>query len=108
MEKAILKSDIGINPNNDGVAIRLNIPPLNEQRRKELIKQVSQKAEHGRVSLRTVRQEAHKKLQASRKSSEISEDDERRGMDQIQKLVDKYIALVDEATRAKDAELMEV
>ncbi len=108
LEKAILKSDIGINPNNDGVAIRLNIPPLNEQRRKELIKQVSQKAEHGRVSLRTVRQEAHKKLQASRKAGEISEDDERRGMDQIQKLVDKYIALVDEATRAKDAELMEV
>ncbi len=108
IEKAIQKSDLGINPTNDGVALRLTIPQLNEQRRKDLIKQVHQKAEHGRVSIRTVRQEVQKKLQTARKNSEISEDEERRTHEQIQKLVDRYIAQVDELLKIKEAELMEV
>src|SRR5579871_3207315 len=108
IEKAILKSDVNLTPNNDGTGIRLNIPPLNEERRKELIKQVNQKAEHGRVSIRTVRQDAIKKLQAAKKASEISENDEKRAVDQIEKLVHKYIAEMDQLNKAKEAEMMEV
>lgn len=110
IEKAILKSDVGITPNNDGTGIRLNIPQLNEQRRKELIKQVHQKAEQGRVSVRSVRQDAIKKLQTARKDKEnpLSENDEKRAGEQVQKLVDKYVAEVDTLTKAKEAELMEV
>ncbi len=108
IEKTLMKSDLGMTPNSDGLSIRLNIPQLNEQRRKDLTKQVNQKAEHGRVSIRTVRQEVQKKLQQAKKSSEISEDDERRAMDSLQKLVDRYIVQVDDITKVKDAELLEV
>ena len=95
-------------PSSDGTSIRLNIPPLNEQRRKDLIKQVNQKAETGRVSVRTVRQESIKKLQAAKKAAEVSENDEKRGADQVQKLVDKYVAEVDALNKAKEAEMLEV
>lgn len=108
IEKAILKSDVNITPNNDGTGIRLNIPALNEQRRKELIKQVHQKAEHGRASLRTVRQESIKKVQAAKKAAEVSENDEKRTADQIQKLMDKHMAEIDQHTKTKEAELLEV
>ena len=110
IEKAISKSDVGITPNNDGVGIRLNIPPLTEQRRKDFIKQVNQKAETGKASIRTVRQDAIKKLSTARKDKEspISENDEKRGAEQVQKLTDKYIAEVDSLTKAKEADLMEV
>jgi len=108
IEKAIQKSDINITPNNDGLNIRLNIPTLNEQRRKEMIKQVHQKAEVGRVSIRTVRQDAIKKLQVAKKASDISENEEKRASEQIQKLVDKYIAEVDQLNKAKEAEMLEV
>lgn len=108
IEKTLMKSDLGMTPNSDGISIRLNIPQLNEQRRKDLAKQVNQKAEHGRVSIRTVRQEVQKKLQQAKKSSDISEDDERRSMDSLQKLVDRYIVQVDDITKVKDAELLEV
>jgi ribosome recycling factor len=108
IEKAILKSDINITPNNDGTGIRLNIPQLNEQRRKELIKQVHQKAETGRVSIRTVRQDAIKRLGQAKKAAEIPENDEKRAAEQVQKLVDKYIVEVDHLTKAKEAELMEI
>jgi ribosome recycling factor len=110
IEKGILKSDVNITPNNDGTSIRLNIPQLNEQRRKELIKQVHQKAEQGRVSVRTVRQDAIKRLQNARKDKEnpISENDEKRAAEQVQKLVDKHIAEIDAYTKAKEAEMMEV
>jgi ribosome recycling factor len=108
IEKAIQKSDVNITPNNDGTGIRLNIPQLNEQRRKELIKQVHGKAETGRVSVRTVRQDAIKKLQTAKKASEISENEEKRAADQIQKLVDKYIVEVDHLNKAKEAEMLEV
>jgi ribosome recycling factor len=108
IEKGILKSDVHLTPNNDGIAIRLNIPPLNEERRRDLIKQVHQKAEIGRVAVRNNRHEAIKHLQQSRKSSEISENEEKRAADQVQKLVEKYIAEIDHHTKAKEAELMEV
>ena len=108
IDKAIQKSDVNITPNSDGTSIRLNIPPLNEQRRKELIKQVHQKAEVGRVSVRTVRQDAIKKLQNAKKTSEISENEEKRAAEQVQKLVDKYIAEVDHLNKAKEAEMLEV
>ena len=110
IEKALLKSDVGITPNNDGSNIRLNIPPLTEQRRKDLIKQVNVKAEAGRVSVRNARHDAVKKLQAQKKAKEnpISENEEKRASDQVQKLVDKYVTEVDLVTKAKEAELMEV
>ena len=110
IEKAILKSDVGITPNNDGQGIRLNIPPLTEQRRKDLIKQIHQKAEQGKASVRTVRQEAIKKLSTARKDKEnpLSETDEKRATDQVQKLTDKYIAEIDTLTKGKEADLMEV
>lgn len=110
IEKALLKSEVGITPNSDGNNIRLNIPPLNEQRRKDLTKQVSQKAETGRVSVRSVRQDTVKKLQAQIKAKEnpIPENDSKRAQDQVQKLVDKYIAEIDNLLKAKEAELMEV
>jgi ribosome recycling factor len=110
IEKAIMKSDVGMTPNNDGTGIRLNIPALTEQRRKDLIKQVSQKAEQGKASVRTVRQEAIKKLSNARKDKEnpISETEEKRAAEQVQKLTDKSIAEVDALTKAKEADLMEV
>src|SRR5579871_98145 len=110
IEKAILKSDVNLTPNNDGICIRLNIPTLNEERRKDLIKQVHQKAEVGRVSVRNNRHEAVKKLQTARKDKEnpISENEEKRATDQVQKLVDKYIAEIEQLTKAKEATFMEV
>ena len=110
IEKGILKSDVNITPNNDGTSIRLNIPALNEERRKDLIKQVHQKAEHGRVSVRTVRQDAIKRLQTARKDKEnpISENEEKRAHEQVQKLVDKHIAEIDALTKAKEIDMMEV
>lgn len=108
IEKGIQKSDVNLTPNNDGSSIRLNIPPLNEERRRELIKHVHAKAEAGRVAVRNIRHDAVKRLQASRKNSEVSENDEKRATEQIQKLVDKYIIEIDAATRAKESEMLEV
>lgn len=110
IEKGIMKSDLNLTPNNDGQNIRLNIPQLNEERRKEMIKQVHQKAEHGRVSVRTVRQETLKRLQAARKDKDtpLSENDEKRAQEQVQKLVDRYIVEIDQSTKIKEAEMLEV
>src|SRR5579884_3326590 len=108
IEKGILKSDVNLTPNNDGTSIRLNIPPLNEERRKEMIKQVHQKAEVGRVAVRNIRHDSVKKLQASKKAAEISENEEKRAIEQVQKLVDKYIQEIDHLNKAKEAEMMEV
>lgn len=110
IEKGILKSDVGITPNNDGTGIRLNIPLLNEQRRKDLIKQVNQKAETGRVSVRSVRQDAVKKLTVQQKAKEnpISENEQKRASEQVQKLVDRYVAEIEQLTKAKEADLLEV
>ena len=108
IEKGIQRSDVNLTPNNDGASIRLNIPPLNEERRKELIKQVHQKAEAGRVAVRNIRHDAVKRLQTGKKAADISENEEKRATDQVQKLVEKYIVEIDNLNKAKEAEMMEV
>ncbi|MBQ7256486.1 MAG: ribosome recycling factor [Abditibacteriota bacterium] len=105
IEKAILNSDLSINPNNDGANIRLNIPPLNEERRKELIKKLMKKSEEHKVAIRNVRREANEKLKKEQKDSVITEDDLKKENDIIQKATDKYIKEIDAATAAKEKEL---
>ncbi len=110
IEKGILKSDVNLMPNNDGSSIRLNIPPLTEDRRKDMIKQVHQKAEAGRVAVRNHRQDAIKRLQTQKKAKEnpISENEEKRAAEQVQKLVEKYSVEIDQLDKAKEAEMLEV
>lgn len=105
IEKAIQNSDLNMNPNNDGAVIRLNVPPLNEERRKELIKQLMKKSEEHKVAVRNVRRDANEKLKAEQKKSLITEDDQKREGDQIQKLTDKFIKEIDTATAAKEKDL---
>jgi ribosome recycling factor len=108
IERAIQKSDLGLTPNNDGVVIRLNIPQLTEERRRDMTKIVHRKIEDGKVSVRSIRGEAIKELRALKKSGDVAEDEEKRTEEQVQKLTDKYIYELDLAKTAKDAELMEV
>lgn len=106
--KAIQASDLGLVPQNDGIVIRLNIPHLNEERRKDLIKQLHKKAEDHKVALRNVRRDANERLKGKQKSSEISEDELKRAEVEVQKLTDKYIVETDKLTAIKEAELREV
>jgi ribosome recycling factor len=106
IEKAIQQSDLGLNPQNDGKVIRLTMPTLTEERRKQLAKSVGKVAEEGRVAVRNVRREANDRLKAMAKDKRISEDDERRGHEQIQKLTDQYIAKVDEVLKKKEQEIL--
>lgn len=108
IERAIQKSDLGLTPSSDGNVVRLNIPHLTEERRKEMIKVLHKKAEEHRVAVRNVRREGNEDLKKLEKSHEASEDDVRRATEQVQKLTDKYIEQIDAVTRAKEAELMEV
>lgn len=108
IDKAIQKSDIGIHPVSDGNIIRLAIPPLTGERRKELSKVVKKKSEEGKVSLRNIRRDVNDELNKLKKSSAASEDEVKRGTDQVQKLTDKYIKIFDEVTAAKEKEIMEV
>lgn len=108
IEKAILKSDLNLTPNNDGTALRINIPPLTEERRKDLIRQLHKKAEHGHAAIRNIRHEANNHLRAMTKNKEISEDEEKRVHDRIQKLTDQHIAEIDKAAKIKEQELLEV
>lgn len=108
IEKGIQKSDLNLNPNNDGAAIRLNIPPLTEERRKELIKQLHKKAELGHAAIRNIRHDCNNHLRAMTRNKEIGEDEERRAMDKVQKLTDQYIAEIDKAAKQKEQELLEV
>ena len=108
IEKAILKSDLGINPTNDGSVIRIAIPQLTEERRRELVKVVHKKAEEARVSIRNIRRDYNDKVKAQEKAKEVTEDEARRGLDDVQKLTDKYIAEVDRAADLKEKEIMEV
>lgn len=109
IEKAISLSDIGLTPNNDGSVIRLNIPPLTSDRRKELVKQVSKLAEEvGRVSIRSIRREAVDSVRKQEKNGEISEDEARDLQDKIQKLTDKYIARIDELLAEKEKDISTV
>ena len=107
IEKAIMKSNLGINPSNDGKLIRLSIPPLSKERRQELAKVVNKMTEEGRVSLRTIRREAKEALEKLEKDKVIPEDDKFRGIDELQKLVDKYIVKVDELLKNKEKEILE-
>lgn len=108
IEKAILGSKLGITPNNDGKIIRLVVPPLSEERRKEMAKVVKDMAEKGRVSLRTIRRESNEKIVKLKKDSVISEDDSFKGQEEIQKLTDKHIKEIDAALEKKTKELMTI
>jgi ribosome recycling factor len=108
IEKAIQKSDLGINPTNDGSVIRLVLPQLTEDRRKDLVKQVHQRAEEARVAVRNCRREALDHLRKAEKDGGISQEDERRAQERLQKLTDGFIKRVDEVSRHKEAEVMEV
>ena len=108
IEKAIAKSDLNLNPNNDGQQIRIIIPSLNEERRRELNKLVSKRGEEARVAVRNVRRDAISDLREFEKESMISEDDSRRGQERVQEKTDAYIKQVDEVVREKEAEIMTV
>jgi ribosome recycling factor len=108
IEKAIRESDLGLNPMSVGETIRVPMPPLTEERRKELTKIVKQEAEQVRVAMRNIRRDANAQLKELLKSKEISEDDERRGEDEIQKLTDRYIAEIEKILQVKEAELMAI
>lgn len=108
IEKAILNSDLGLNPATAGTAIRVPMPPLTEERRKELIKVVRHEGEQGRVSIRNIRRDANNQLKELVKEKAISEDDERRAAEAIQKLTDRYISEVDAVLAEKEKDLMEI
>lgn len=108
IEKAILKANLGLTPSNDGKIIRLAVPQLTEERRRELVKMVSKRVEDGRVEVRNIRRDAIDELRSLEKSKQISEDDLRRGQDQIQKLTDSHIEKIAEIAKHKEAELMQV
>ena len=108
IEKAILASDIGLTPANDGKVIRLVFPELTEDRRKELVKEVKKKGENAKVAVRNVRRDANDTIKKENKANEISEDDQKQLEDKIQKLTDKFVAKIDDAVEAKSAEVMTV
>ena len=108
IEKAILKSDLNLTPANEGQQIRLNFPPLTEERRREMTKVVHKKAEEHKVAIRNVRREANEEVQKIRKAGKVSEDDAKRLNEQVQKVTDKYIDQVERMRAAKDEELLEV
>ena len=108
IETGITQADLGLNPSNDGNIIRVPIPQLTEQRRKEMVKMVHKLAEEGRVAIRHARQEANKDIKKRQGDHELSEDDAHRQMEQVQKLTDDYIAKIDQLVKAKEQEVMEV
>ena len=108
IEKAIMRSDLGITPANDGTVIRLAIPPMTEERRKELVKSVKKIGEEAKVALRNIRREANDMLKSLEKDKQISEDDCKKGQDQVQKATDKNVKEVDNILAAKEKEIMEI
>ena len=106
IEKAIRAADLGLNPANDGKVVRIPIPPLTEERRKELSRHVHKLTEEGRNSVRQVRRDANERLKKLLKDHRISEDDERKGLDEVQKLTDNHIKLVDDLQKKKDQDLL--
>lgn len=108
IEKAIMKSNLGVNPSNDGKMVRLSLPALSKERRQELVKLVHKMSEDGRVSLRTIRRDAKEHLEKMEKDKAISEDDKFRGVDELQKIVDKYIGKIDDLLKNKEKEILEV
>ena len=108
IEKAIMKSDLGLTPVNDGKVIRINIPPLTEERRKDLVKVAKKNTEEAKVAVRNVRRDANEALKKKKSDKVISEDDQRKGQEDVQKLTDSYIAKTDEAFSKKEKEIMEI
>jgi ribosome recycling factor len=108
IEKAIQKSDLGINPTNDGQVIRLVLPQLTQERRKDLVKQVHQRAEEARIAVRNCRRDALDHLRKAEKDGGISAEDERRAQERLQKLTDQFVHRVDEVSKRKETEVMEV
>lgn len=108
IEKAIMSSDLGITPSNDGKIIRLPIPPLTEERRKQMVKNVTQMAEQHRIAIRHIRQTQRDQAQKLQKEKQITEDDEKRGLDKIQELTNSFTKKVDDTARKKEQELMKI
>lgn len=108
IEKAILTSDLGINPQNDGSCIRLSFPPTTEERRRELSKQISKMGEDAKVAIRNIRRDANDKVKAQKKNSEMTEDEAKASDKSVQDLTDKYIKEIDSVTAAKTKEIMEI
>ncbi|MCF7824339.1 MAG: ribosome recycling factor [Candidatus Marinimicrobia bacterium] len=108
IEKAVMSADLGLNPTNDGVVIRIPIPALTDERRKELIRHVHNIAEDGRIGIRNVRRDANDHLKRAEKEHEISEDNAKRAISNVQEMTDKYIKEIDEAVALKEKDIMEV
>jgi len=108
IEKAIQKSDLGINPNNDGQVIRLVIPPLSEERRRDMVKTAHKKLDEHKVAIRNIRRDAHDKIREREKKKEISEDELKRSTDRLQKLTDRFIDEMDKVGKSKEQEILEV
>jgi len=108
IEKAILKSDLGLTPNNDGKVIRIPIPELTEERRKDLVKVVKRLAEDSRISIRNIRREANDQVKKAEKNGEVPEDESHRIRDEVQKVTDGYVKKIDDILKAKEEEIMEV
>src|SRR5450755_4779675 len=108
IEKAIQKSDLGINPNNDGIVIRLNVPPMNEERRRDLVKTLHKKLDEHKVAVRNVRRDVQDKLRDREKKKEVSEDELKRSIEKLQKLTDRFIDEMDKVGKTKEQEILEV
>ncbi len=108
IEKAIQKSELSLNPNNDGKVIRINIPPLTEERRKEYVKVAKNMAEQARIAVRNIRRDANEHLKKRQKDGDITEDQEKRAMDKIQEMTDKNIEKIDQLLEEKENEIMEI
>ncbi len=108
IEKAIQKSDLGINPNNDGLVIRLNIPPMNEERRRDMVKTLHKRVDEHKVALRNIRRDVQDKLRDREKKKEVSEDELRRSTERLQKLTDHYIEDMEKVSKSKEQEILEV
>lgn len=108
IEKAILKSDLGLTPSNDGKLIRINIPPLTEERRKQLVKTIKKFAEDSKIAVRNIRRDINEEIKKLEKEKHISEDETKKSLDEIQKLTDSYVKKIDELTNHKEKEIMEV
>lgn len=108
IEKAIMKSDLGVNPSNDGNVIRIAIPALTEERRKDIVKQIKKRVEDGKVALRNVRRDSNEEIKQAEKDKLISEDEGKKLLDEVQKLTDNYVKDLDRISQAKEKEIMEV
>ena len=108
IEKAIRAANLGLNPGNDGKVVRVPIPPLTEERRKQLAKKVHEVAEHGRTAIRAERREANEAFKRHLKDKTMSEDDEKRGLEQVQKLTDQHVKMIDEMAKHKEEEILKI